>query len=159
MQELADWVPPLETATLNLLRRCWPGPVSLRFPDLGASSLFGRLRPEVRSLLRHERGVLFQCPHSSFVLDVLKLLVAPPMLHPLSPGEGVADDLDALAESAGCRLVVESPRTDTNAPISIVQVDSHGPKIIRAGVLEESTLARWTATLIVFICTGNILAI
>ncbi len=58
--------------------------------------------------------------------------------------------------SAGCRLLIEAPRGVSNSSTtSVIQVDSNGSKLLRAGALDESTLARWNATLILFICTGN----
>jgi L-threonylcarbamoyladenylate synthase len=153
--ELADWFPRLSPSTLKLVRRSWPGPVTLLFPDPGSSTLFGRLRTEVRSFLRHERGVSVHCPDSPFVHEVLKLLAAPSALRPLSLSGLDAHGIEELAEAAGCRMLVESPRTESSPVASVIQVDSNGLRILRAGTIDEQTLARRTATLILFICTGN----
>ena len=156
VDELPDWVPGLSPLARRLARRVWPGDVTLLFPAPDEESLLSRLQPEARSILANGRGMAFQLPDSPFVRDVLRLLPAPAVFWPLNPTVlASAEAVIETAAHAGCPLVVESDRHEGQAPTAVVQVNEVGATILRAGALNDARLARLSATVILFICTGN----
>lgn len=152
--ELSDWVPTLSTVAQRLARRAWPGPITLVFPDPGDRGLFPRLHPSVRSTLTTDQGVAIQVPSPPFVRDVLRLLPAPPVFRPLRRAD-LAEPEGIETVAAQCRLVVESARRGNGPGTAVVRVEDDRLTVISPGPLDEFTLARLSATVILFVCTGN----
>ena len=148
LDELADWVPGLSPLANRLARRVWPGPVTLLFSSLPEGSLLDRLHPEARSVLLNDGWIAFQLPNEPFIRDVLRLLPAPAVVWPLRGTDLAVDD-------AGCQLVVESSPNRESLPPAVVRVESTGATVLRDGVIDKTTLTRLSATVILFICTGN----
>jgi protein-tyrosine phosphatase len=154
--ELSDWVPARPRIADRLARRAWPGPLTLVFEEPGEGSLCHRLPPTVRSLLTGRRDIALQVPDPPFLRDVLRLLPGPPVLWPLK--KAALEDLgrdEPPGPLSGCRLAIESsPASDEEAP-TVVQVGEGGFTVLRPGPVDEPTLLRLSATMILFVCTGN----
>lgn len=64
----------------RLMRRCWPGPVTLAFPVDLQQGAVSRLDDQVRALVAADGMVRLRCPDHDALLELLRMLGAPVLL-------------------------------------------------------------------------------
>jgi protein-tyrosine phosphatase len=148
--EARDWCPSLCAPARRLIRRLWPGPLTLAVPAV-ADGLASRLPAEVRSRLEQEGDLHLRLPAHEALLVVVRDLAEPLALVPLPT------DAAAVLETAGDRvaMVIEDGPPQYEQPPTLVRADAAGWQVARAGVFTEEQLRRQAACLVVFVCTGN----
>jgi len=142
-----------------LIRRCWPGPVTLVVPA-GTELADARLRrfDGLYDRLCHEGMIGLRCPDEPVARQMLagtRLPIVAPSANlagrpsPRS-AEEVLDDLDGridlLIDSGPCRHGKDS---------TIVRCDEAGLEVLRAGVYDEPSIRRMLTRTYLFVCTGN----
>jgi L-threonylcarbamoyladenylate synthase len=154
--EVADWVPHVSKLGRRLVRRAWPGPVTLVFPAGEAYGLAQRLPAEVRPLIFPAGSISLRVPAHPFVHEVLRLSPGPLVLSKaLHPDQKVATTSDPLSECSGLGMIVDEGPTRHGNVSTVVRIEDDSWRVLRPGVVDEKMLARMAATILLFVCTGN----
>jgi protein-tyrosine phosphatase len=156
--EAADWVPGLGALGRRLAKRCWPGPVTLVFGDGVDRGLTARLPESVRRRVCPSGTVGLRAPAHDALRRALRRLPGPlvltsaerPGVPPAARAEEVLDNLGDAAD-----LIVDDGPCRFGRPSTVVQVRGEGWEVLREGVVPAALVARQTACVIVFVCTGN----
>jgi tRNA threonylcarbamoyl adenosine modification protein (Sua5/YciO/YrdC/YwlC family) len=128
----------LPARALPLVRRFWPGPVTIVFPGEGG------------------RGLGVRVPASAVAQDLLsaagvEVLAATPGGEPaLASGEVAAARLSGKVD-----WIVDAGETPLREPSTVVRVGETGWEPLRDGIISRDMLARHLVTTVVFVCTGN----
>ena len=156
--EACDWVPGMSVLGKRLVRRCWPGPVTLVFNETAAAGLVQQLPEPVRQHVCPAGSLGLRVPAHSAVLDCQRLLPWPLVLtsahrqgqNPAATCEQVVqnlgDEIDLVLNDGPCRY---------GQPSSVVRVSGDRWELIREGVVPEAAIQRLARSMILFVCTGN----
>ncbi len=157
-EEASDWLPDLGVVGRRLVRRCWPGPVTLVSGDGIERGLAGRLAEGVRRRVCPSGMVGLRVPAHQAILDVLHQVAGPLVLTSANrSGEPEATTAEAMLEAVGDQmdLAIADGPCRFGTPSSVVQVSGNSWKMLREGVVPTATLERLAGCVIVFVCTGN----
>ncbi|MFM8385626.1 MAG: L-threonylcarbamoyladenylate synthase [Planctomycetia bacterium] len=132
--------PALPAAAKALMRRFWPGPLTLVVPDAE-----GRMQG-------------FRLPASPLARGLVRAAGVPLLV----PSANLSGQPDATTAEevlrqlpAGLDLVIDGGPTEGGVPSTVVQVTEAGVTVLRQGAIpEERILMRHGAT-ILFVCEGN----
>jgi len=155
---LYDFVPELDGLALRLARRCWPGPVSLVLDVRDRSSDIHRLPESVRKVVVQKNGVGFRVPNHPLTLTALGELNEPIILTSANlTGRPDAVTVDEIVRSLGdgIDLLVDDGPTAVAKPSTTIAVSGDQYTILREGAVKKETIAKLTARIILFVCTGN----
>lgn len=155
--EALDFLPDLAPLGQKLLRRFWPGPVTLAFETTLAGGLTGALpEPSQQALLAGERFAL-RAAGGDVMNAVQRLLPAPLILAGETTREGrmFAGAFELAGAGERLSLVVDAGPCKYGAPTSIVQCFADRWSLVREGVASQRALDRLAGKLYVFVCTGN----
>jgi protein-tyrosine phosphatase len=139
----------------KLMRKLWPGPVSLMFEVSGAR------REEVASKLEIPEleiysgpSITLRCPDDIVTTDVIGDVGGPVALAAIS---GSASTASARAEELEGKvdLIVDTGPTKYSKPSTILKVLDGKYEIARPGVYDERIIERLLRTTILFVCSGN----
>ena len=157
-EDAFDYVPGITPLGQRLARRCWPGPVTLVLDDQHPDSATRQLPPAVRDVVVPAGTVGLRVPAHPVILSVLRLSAGPLALTSANLSGG-ADALTAsqAMESLGEKvaLILDDGQCKFAQPSSVVRVFGNRWELLRAGVLNESTLKRLASYIVLFVCTGN----
>jgi protein-tyrosine phosphatase len=155
-EETADWVPRVPDASRRLIRRIWPGPVTLLFPKEACNGLYQRLPGEVKPLISPEGDVALRCPEDRLIRHVLRFSPAPLVLSLVRDAdEAPAATADALRSVSGLDMAIDSGPTRYGKVATSVRIENEGWSVVREGVVEAGELTRLSGMILVFVCTGN----
>jgi len=143
----------------RLIRRCWPGPVTL-VVSAGKSLADGRLRRRegLYERLCHKGFIGLRCPDEPIARAMLSATILPVVApsanrakrpSPRSADE-VLDELDGQID-----LLIDSGPTRHGTDSTIVRCDRKGAKVLREGVYDEPSIRRLLTRTALFVCTGN----
>jgi protein-tyrosine phosphatase len=135
---------PFDDLAEKLMRRVWPGPVTLDV-RVGPSTT---LRPHPSSAVRDGR-VRLRCPDHPFTQSVLEQVRAPVAIVRVSAGF----DQASLPASAALAIDAGSPRY--TKPSTLVRVESGSFVVVQAGAVEERIIRKKMTTTVLFVCSGN----
>ncbi|ADG68416.1 Protein-tyrosine phosphatase, low molecular weight [Planctopirus limnophila DSM 3776] len=143
----------------KLIRRCWPGPVTLRFPKSHCGWFFEQLPETSRHLLTApENTVSFRVPAHTLPADILNLLPGPLIaLSEAQPGRPPlrhARDADQRFGN-NLALIVDDGPSRYGEPGTVVQIGNNDWNIAFPGVVSDRTMGRLASEVILFACTGN----
>ena len=153
-----DYVPGVCDLSRRMARRCWPGPVTLVLQDSHPDSLIRQLPPKVQDAVILDGSIGLRVPGHPLVLEILRLLPGPLALtsanrrggeDPVTAQE-VVDRLNSDVD-----MVVDDGRTQFGQPSSVVSVRDQNLKVLREGVVSESTIDRLASFMVLLVCTGN----
>jgi protein-tyrosine phosphatase len=144
----------------RLVRKGWPGPLTLvceeRTPE--RTEIASRCPAEQLREIYHEGLVGLRCPDHSAAARLLNEADVPVVAssancrgHP--PPSDVREalrDLDGLAGYA-----IDGGPTRHHAASTIVEVRGNHWRVLRAGAVDERTVARLARSEVLFVCTGN----
>ncbi len=155
--EALDWVPRASALGRRLMRRCWPGPITLVF-QTGRDSLVERLDERVRRRVCPEGTVGLRVPAHMGVLEVLRYLPAPIALTSANlSGRPPAVSGEQVVEQLGERLdlIIDDGRCRYGEASTVVFVSDGELRVLREGVINETVVRRLARFVILFVCTGN----
>lgn len=153
-----DYVPDFPTLAVRLARRCWPGPLTLRLPDNHGDSVVKRLPRIAQQVVVSEGMVQLTVPLNPIIASILRLLPGPLLLWPACQAgeQGPVTAQQAMAQfGARADLVLDDGRTRFAQPCSVVEVKGGRVRLLRPGVISETTLKRFASYMVVVVCTGN----
>lgn len=157
-QEAGDYLPRMSPVGKKLMRRCWPGPVTIAFDVSRQNGLFDSLPAGVKQSVMHQGEAWFRAPAHDVVAEVLRLTPAPLVTIREHPSQG--DELnsaDAVRARYGDRvaLVVDDGACRYGQAESVIRVTDDTWELVRPGVVTETTLNRLASEIFLFVCTGN----
>lgn len=153
-----DYAPDMSPLAHRLARRCWPGPVTLVIDRSHPESLVQRLPPSVQSVVSPGNTVGLRVAGHQIVLEVLRMVAGPLVLTSANRGgqpeaQTAAEAIEALGDEV--QFVLDDGPCRFGQPSSVVQVTDDRYEILREGVVPQETLARLSALMLLFVCTGN----
>ncbi len=156
-EEALDWAPGASALGRRLMRRCWPGPVTLVLP-VGDTSLVHQVDERVRQRICPQGLIGLRVPAHRLLLDALRLLPAPIALTSANlSGYPPATTSEQVIRELGDRVdaIVDDGRTRYADASTVVLVRNNELKVLREGVLNEAVVRRLARFVILFVCTGN----
>jgi protein-tyrosine phosphatase len=148
---LDDWVGDVSPIARRLIRRTWPGPVCLEIAGAVRTEPSAKLHDLVWLRVAPEGVLALRRPAHDAILDVLEHRGRPLVLAE-SPAAN-AEWLASLGESVS--LVLEDGPPRYNKPATHVRVEGNTWRVSVPGVYGEEDLRPLTASLVLFVCTGN----
>ncbi len=156
--EARDWVPGMSPLGRRMVRRCWPGPVTLVFNESATQGLVRQLPELVRQSVCPTGSLGLRVPAHSAVLDCQRLLPWPLVLTSASrngqPAPVTAEQVIQNLED-GIDLVLDDGPCRYGQPASVLRVSGDKWELLREGVVTEDAIRRLARCLILFVCTGN----
>jgi protein-tyrosine phosphatase len=155
-----DFVPDLSPMARRLVRKAWPGPLTIVFPvaDLKQAKAHRLLsRPGVEAVYRGNAvGIRF--PDHRIAERLLASAGAPIVATSANVGgQPPPTDADAVCESLSDRvdLILDGGPTRYRKASTVVELNGQGYRVLRQGVLDERMIRRFATVDILFVCTGN----
>ncbi|HSW45864.1 MAG TPA: L-threonylcarbamoyladenylate synthase [Phycisphaerae bacterium] len=158
--EVERFVPGLEGLGRRLVRKAWPGPLTIIFPvpDPGQAAVVRETSLSHVASLYHEGTIGIRCPEddvASAVLTAAKVPVVAASANPAGAPPPVTAD-EALATLDGqADIALDAGRTRYAKPSTIVKIDGGRADILREGLLDERTIRRLCRLNFLVVCTGN----
>lgn len=154
------FAPRIEGLAARLIRKGWPGPLTLILPvdDPGSAPVMAGLNGSVAGTMYHEGTVGLRCPDDPVAANLLRLAGGPVVASSANragqppPWTG-ADVMSALGGEID--LLLDCGRTRYAKPSTIVRVEGPSYRIVREGVLDAGILERLSVLSLLFVCTGN----
>lgn len=153
-----DWVPEMSLLARRLVRRCWPGPVTLVFRDGWQRGLITCLPDSVRRYVVPGATLGIRIPDHEAIRQVLRRLPGPLVLTSANrSGEPATVTGTEAAAALGERvdIIVDDGPCRYSEASTVVEVNHQDYRILRRGVVSEDMLARLTCCVVVFVCSGN----
>lgn len=151
-----DWLPRLSGAGQRLLRRCWPGPLTLVSSDGMEHGLASRLPPRVREAVTSEVTLYLRHPAHEAIQAVLSRLPMPLVGAVVPAGEGEAFTSRQVVTTTGNRVdLILDDCPQSEQPATQVEVRGQDWTIRREGAVSAAEVRAHLACVIVFVCTGN----
>ena len=154
------FAPEAPVLARRLARRAWPGPLTLvvDVPEPAAAPVARECDPAQLREIYHEGTVGLRCPDHPAARQLLAEAGVPVVASSANPAGGpppcdLDDALRALPE--GADYAIDGGRTQLRGSSTIVAVRGDTWRVLRAGVLEERTIARLLQREVLFVCTGN----
>jgi protein-tyrosine phosphatase len=130
-------VPPVGR---RLMRRCWPGPLTIVFENRGGGTVGLRLPAHevARDLIRKAGGALL-APSAN------------------APGEAPATDAQGVLSAFAGKIdaVLDGGPVEHGHASTVVRVGADGYEVLREGVLGPTALQRAANVVVLFVCSGN----
>jgi protein-tyrosine phosphatase len=155
--EALDWVPDMTPLGRRLARRCWPGPVTLVFAGAD-EGLVSRFPEAVRRRVCPSGSVGLRAPAHRAVLGALQVLPGPLVLSSANAtGAPPATSAQGVVEALGDEvpLIIDDGMTALGRESTVVRVNGDGWSVLREGPISSDEIGQQTASLTVFVCTGN----
>ena len=148
--------PPAEAK--RLIRKAWPGPVTLLLPTEGRLADEKLQAAGMSDVLCSGGYIGLRCPKGD-VCQAMLAAVPGPVVAPSAnlagtPSPRAADDVLSALDGR-IDLLIDTGPTELGQDSTIVRFDRAGWRILRQGVIEERTIRRLLSHTILFVCTGN----
>jgi protein-tyrosine phosphatase len=154
--EARDWVPGMSPLAQRLARRLWPGPVTLVVGGDVEQGLAGRLADDVRGRVCPDGALHLRTSSHQAVQEVLVRLAGPLLLAPIAvEGEAVTAEQALRAAGERADLLIDDGPSPYPQGATVVGVGDDGWRVLRPGVVGADLIGQQTASLVVFVCTGN----
>ena len=155
-----DYAPELSSLAKRLMRKGWPGPLTLVFPvdDPARAAIHRRLCPAGVEAIYAQGTVGVRFPDDPVAQDLLLAAAAPIIASSANLGGGPSPtDAAAIREGLGDRIdiILDAGPTRYRKSSTMVALNGDGYRLLRPGVLDERTIRRLATVTILFVCTGN----
>ncbi len=159
-EDASQFVPHLESLAQRLMRKGWPGPLTLVFTveDPAQAPVMTRLNGSAASVMYYDGTIGLRCPDDPVALALLRQTPAPVVATsanvaghapPMMAAE-VLKELDGQID-----LLVDAGRTRYNRPSTIVRVRGRSFEVLREGVLDKRIIEHMATLRFLFVCSGN----
>lgn len=156
----SSFAPSIPGRAKRLMRKSWPGPLTVILPVLDPSKapIAGRVDAAAMRAVYHENSVGLRCPDHPVALALLSDAGGPVVAasanragaQPPYDGQAVVAELDGMID-----LLLDAGPTRFRRPSSIVRFHDTGVEMLREGVLDQGIIERLGVVQILFVCTGN----
>ncbi|MBL8852956.1 MAG: threonylcarbamoyl-AMP synthase [Planctomycetaceae bacterium] len=153
-----DYVPTMTPLGRRLARRCWPGPLTIVFPDIGPDSVITQLSKDVQRRVAGDGSLGIRVPAHSIFLSVLRFCRGPIVLTSANvSGQPEPTNAQQVLEALGhcVDLVIDDGPCRFGQSSTVVRVNGDNCTILREGVIARKTLKRMANFNILLVCTGN----
>jgi L-threonylcarbamoyladenylate synthase len=157
-RELAlQYIDPPTDLAQRMMRKLWPGPVSLVFevsPERQQQAAQS-LNLRVDEIYDHNT-ITLRCPDHFVAIDVLSQVEAPVVIRKVETSFDSAGHL-RLDEpwSSAVDLVLNAGPTQYHKPSTILKIKGDSYEIVRSGVYDQRIIERLLRTTLLFVCSGN----
>jgi len=159
-EELTRFDPNPGPVAHRLVRKAWPGPLTLILPvaDPMSAPVMAGLNGSACDAMYYENTIGLRCPDDPVASMLLQRVESPVVaasanragLPPPRSGEavvnGMGPEVDLLLDAGATRFAKAS---------TIVRVRGDNVEVIREGVLDAGVIERLAALRLLFVCTGN----
>lgn len=159
LDEYRNYVQRIGIRTEKLIRRAWPGPLTLVF-ELAATHVAAQ-RDRLGGLadtLYKDGSIGIRCPDHP-VASLLLRLADCPVIAPSAnrAGREPATNVDAVVAQLGndVDLILDGGACQHGRSSTVASVGSDGIRLLREGVYSASDLRRMSEIVFLFVCTGN----
>jgi protein-tyrosine phosphatase len=144
----------------RLVRKAWPGPLTIiceeRSPE--QTEVAGQFSPETLRELYHAGAVGLRCPDHPAAACLLAAADVP-VVASSANRQGYPPPTDAQTAwrefDGQVAYIVDAGPTRHSLASTIVELRGHDWRLVRAGALDERTVARLAQSTVLFVCTGN----
>ncbi|MBN1359939.1 MAG: threonylcarbamoyl-AMP synthase [Sedimentisphaerales bacterium] len=160
VDDYRTYVPKVSLRTAKLIRRAWPGPLTLVFDidpiDLGG--LKSHLHDGAFDVLYKNGSIGIRCP-DHVVASMLLRLARCPVVAPSAnlTGERPATDADQVAAQLGNQidLILDAGPCKYSRSSTVAKVAKGAVELLREGVYSQADLREMAKVSFLFVCTGN----
>ena len=157
--EAMDYVPNMSKLGKKLVRRCWPGPVTLSFSLNGDLGLLSELPAATHQAVTPNNRVRLRVPVHPAIQEILRRLPAPLVVAgetdvSTSPAAATAEEA-AERFSPVAAMIVADGSCRYGEPSTVVGVSGNSWELMAPGVVSEVMVGRLASEVILFVCTGN----
>jgi L-threonylcarbamoyladenylate synthase len=158
-EEAKRYVPHLGRVAQRLMRKGWPGPLTLILPTRIEDAPISRERGVSASFpSAPDQTVGLRCPDHPLAGAVLRAVGAPVVASSANradqpPPRTAAAALEQL--NGDVDLLIDAGPTKYSKPSTIVRLEGDACQVVRAGVYDEQMIRDLAALRILFVCTGN----
>ena len=160
-EDVRKYVPRISTRADKLIRKGWPGPISIVFELTGQEieKVQGIVEKEAFAYMYKDNSIGIRCPDNSAAAMLLQNSVWPIVApsanktgrEPATQAHQVLDQLDGqidlLLDGGPCKYEKDS---------TVVKMGKKELQILRPGVASKDELQHLSTINILFVCTGNI---
>jgi protein-tyrosine phosphatase len=159
-EEAGRFVPNMGGRAHRLIKRGWPGPLTLVLPveDPSRAEIAGQLNGPALSAIYYQKTVGLRCPDEPTATALLRGSQAPVVAtsanqtgHP--PPFTAAEVLREL--QGRIDLILDGGRTRYAKASTIVRVNGASLEVLREGILDSRIVADMAMLRILFVCSGN----
>ena len=158
-----DWepyVPSPSPLAHRLVKKGWPGPLTLIFPvpDPRSAAIYGSLSPEAAAAVYSKGSVGIRCPDHAVAEAFLTAAQIPVIASSANAGgQPAPTDSQGLADELGEQvdILLDAGHTKYRKSSTIVALEEGGYRVVRVGVWDERTIRKLATLSILFVCTGN----
>ena len=158
--EYRKYVPKAGLRTEKLIRKAWPGPLTLVFQldPIDLSRQKSRLDAEVAETLYKNGSIGIRCPDHAAASMLLQLAQGPVVAPSANlAGQAPATDASQVVAALGDQidLVLDAGPCKYKKSSTVAKVDTQGVTLLREGVYSEADLQAMAGLTFLFVCTGN----
>jgi protein-tyrosine phosphatase len=154
------FVPAIDAVGRRLMRKGWPGPLTLVFAveDPSRAPVYTRLSPSGARAIYGEKSVGVRLPDHGAASKLLSWTAGPVIATSANrTGSPAPVDGGAVAEALGDEVdvILDEGPTRYRQSSTIVALNGDGYRVLRVGVWDEARVRSLATTQILFLCTGN----
>ena len=155
-----DYVEKLSPLAERLIRKTWPGPLTVVLPvgDPIRTPVIRRSSPEHVATFFFQGDVGVRCPEPEVACALLVEAGVPVVASSANPaGQMPPTDAEQAVGMLGGQvdLVLDGGPTRYRKPSTVVRIEDNAYRILREGVLEKRTLDRLARVRVMMVCSGN----
>ncbi len=154
------YVPRTDRRIENLVRRAWPGPLTLVFSlhPVELSRQRSRIGDEAFETLYKNGSIGIRCPEHPAAAMLLQLASGPVVAPSANRagGEPATEADQALAQLGDqVDLILDGGPCKHKQSSTVARVGRHGVEVLREGVYSRMDLLAMANVTVLFVCTGN----
>ncbi len=155
-----SFVPGLSGLAPRLMRKAWPGPLTLIIPvdDPSSAPVMADLNGSAVAVMYYDNKIGLRCPDEPVAAALLQAVEAPVVASSANRAGQAASRTgkDVLREFGGrIDLLLDAGRTRYAKPSTIVHVSGSLYNIVREGVYDAGIVKRLSVSNMLLVCTGN----
>ena len=154
------YVPTIPPTGRQLIKKGWPGPLTIVFElsDADLAEQRSRLETSVIENLYKDNTIGIRCPDNviaSLLLSHTEHPVVAPSANPADKAPPTNADA-AIAELDGrVDIILDGGPCKYGRSSTVVKIDPSGAHILRQGIYDQQDIEAMSAVNILFVCTGN----
>lgn len=156
-----DFVPDFTPAGRRLIRKGWPGPLTLVFPvpEPSRARAYAVIDPEAVPSIYANGTVGVRCPDHAVGGGILAAAGVPIVASSANEsGKPAPTDAHSIQDrwAGKVDLIIDGGPSRYQVGSTIISLDAHhGYRFLRKGVLDERMIDQMATLNILFVCTGN----